>query len=248
MNMKSNRMGMLASKSMRALFASVLLAASAAAHSESFRELELSPDDALQVSLLEVEQALRSESGAPDYTHFALYNEAWDAPDSSGGNYIRPDRRRWSICRGCEFQVGVGGTYHSFEATGGVVIPMTVSWDRGRWEFGVFHFGEQTSDNNDENVERLVAKPYWGASLSRRFQFFERGPLRAIFGFGVSYRTEQDILSATHWNFSSQLGLRFQSPNFPAIFELSARHWSNGGVRTPNRGQDFTILTVRFDR
>ena len=64
----------------------------------------------------------------------------------------------------------------------------------------------------------------------------------------LSYRTEQDVLSATHWNFSSQLGLRFQSPQFPAIFELSARHWSNGGVRTPNRGQDFTILTVRFDR
>ena len=78
---------------------------------------------------------------------------------------------------------------------------------------------------------RLVARPYWGASLSRRFKLFERGPLRAIFGFGVSYRTETDVLSATHWNFSSQFGLRFQSSQFPAIFELSARHWSNGGVR-----------------
>ena len=142
----------------------------------------------------------------------------------------------------------MGGTYHSFEATGGEVLPVTMTWDRGRWEFGVFHFGEQTSADNDENVERLVARPYWGASLSRRFKLFERGPLRAIFGFGLSYRTETDVLSATHWNFSSQFGLRFQSPQFPAIIELSARHWSNGGVRTPNRGQDFTILTVRFDR
>jgi hypothetical protein len=141
----------------------------------------------------------------------------------------------------------VGGTYHSFEGTRGVVIPMTVSWDRNRWEFGLFRFGEQSSDNNDEGVERVVARPYWGASLSRRFAFYERGPLRAVFGFGVSYRTEQDILSATHWNFSSQLGLRFQAPAFPVIFELSARHWSNGGIRTPNRGQDFTILTMRFD-
>ena len=96
-------------------------------------------------------------------------------------------------------------------------------------------------------MDRVVARPYWGASLSRRFAFYQRGPLRAVFGFGVSYRTEQDILSATHWNFSSQLGLRFQAPEFPVIFELSARHWSNGGVRTPNRGQDFTILTMRFD-
>jgi hypothetical protein len=173
-------------------------------------------------------------------------------PSDSGGepdsNYRRPGADRYSICGGCEFHIGVGGTYHSFEGTGGVVIPMTVAWDRGRWEWGVFHFSEQTSDDNAQHVERLVARPYWGTSLSRRFQLFERGPVRAIFGFGISYRTETDILSATHWNFSSQFGLRFQSPDFPAVFELSARHWSNGGVKTPNRGQDFTILTVRFDR
>lgn len=234
-------------KLIRTLLAGVLLVVAAASHAQSLSELELSPLDPLQLSLQETDEALRSEGGAPDYAQFALYNEAWGAANSPSTPYMRPDRGS-SFCRGCEFNLGVGGTYHSFGATGGVVIPMTVSWDGGRWELGVFHFGEQTSDDNAENVERLVARPYWGASLSRRFQFFERGPLRAIFGFGVSYRTEQDILSATHWNFSSQLGLRFHSPNFPAIFELSARHWSNGGVRTPNRGQDFTILTVRFDR
>lgn len=233
---------------MRTLLAGALLAVSAASHAESFSELELSPQDMWQLTLEETEESLRSAEGMQAYKEFALYNGAWNSADSPTATYVRPDRQTWSLCRGCEFQLGVGGTYHSFEGTGGVVIPMTVSWDRSRWEFGMFHFGEQTSDDNDENVERRVARPYWGASLSRRFQFFERGPLRAIFGFGVSYRTEQDILSATHWNFSSQLGLRFQSPNFPAILELSARHWSNGGVRTPNRGQDFTILTVRFDR
>lgn len=230
------------------LLALVLLTASSAGRAESFSELELSPQDALQMSLRETEEALRVESGVPDYTQIALYHDAWGPANSPTASYVRPDRRSWSICRSCEFHLGVGGTYHSFDATGGVVIPLTVSWDRSRWEFGLFHFGEQSSNDNDEKVDRLVARPYWGASLSRRFQFFERGPLRAIFGFGVSYRTEQDFLSATHWNFSSQLGLRFQSPGFPAIFELSARHWSNGGVRTPNRGQDFTILTVRFDR
>jgi hypothetical protein len=161
--------------------------------------------------------------------------------------YVRPDRGQASFCDDCEFQVGLGGTYHSFEATGGEVLSGTMTWDRGRWEFGVFHFGEQTSAN-DENVERLVARPYWGTSLSRRFSLFERGPLRAFFGFGLAYRTETDVLSATHWNFSSQFGFRYAVSQFPAVFELSARHWSNGGVRTPNRGQDFTILTVRFDR
>ena len=171
-----------------------------------------------------------------------------DAVDSPTANYVRPERKSRSVCQSCEFQLGVGGTYHSFENTGGVVIPMTVTWDRSRWELGVFHFSEQTSQDNDDNVERVVAHPYWGASLSRRFALFERGPLRAVFGFGVSYRTELDVLSATHLNFSSQLGFRFQPLRFPASFELSTRHWSNGGVRTPNRGQDFTILMMRFDQ
>jgi hypothetical protein len=191
---------------------------------------------------------LQDEALAPEIPFRPLYAQSLEVSNHRGARYPDALSRAISVCEDCEVQLGVGGTYHSFGATGGTVIPLTVSWNRSRWEFGVFHFSEQTSSDNDENVERIVARPYWGASLSRRFQFFERGPLRAIFGFGLSYRTEQDILSATHWNFSSQFGLRFQSPQFPAIFELSARHWSNGGVRTPNRGQDFTILTVRFDR
>ena len=228
----------------RAWLAAVTMLVSASVNAESISEEEIAPRDVLVLSLEETGQALRSEEGTPD---FALFNEVWTSTELPGPNYVRPDRGRDTFCRSCEFHVGVGGTYHSFEGTGGVVIPMTVSWDRNRWEFGVFRFGEQSSDDNDAGVERVVARPYWGASLSRRFAFYERGPLRAVFGFGVSYRTEQDILSATHWNFSSQLGLRFHAPEFPVIFELSARHWSNGGVRTPNRGQDFTILTMRFD-
>jgi hypothetical protein len=207
-------------------------------------EIDATPVDPLEMSLLETEEALRAADGSLDLSALMHLDEV----SNMGGTnvpYVRPDRRRFSICAGCEFHVGLGATYHSFEGTGGEVVPVTMTWDRGRWEFGVFHFSEQTETY--ENVEYLVARPYWGASLSRRFQFYERGPLRAIFGFGLSYRTETDVLSATHWNFSSQLGLRFQSPQLPVIFELSARHWSNGGVRTPNRGQDFTILTMRFD-
>jgi len=28
--------------------------------------------------------------------------------------------------------------------------------------------------------------------------------------------------------------------------ELSVRHWSNGGIRLPNRGQDFMTLSYAF--
>jgi len=202
----------------------------------------------MEISPHLIDAALLDTELVPEIPGWQIFDQA---SEGSGYRAARsPDgpRRAFSPCAQCEFHVGVGGTYNRFGGTEGVVIPMTVSWDRNRWEFGVFHFSEQYSSDNPENVDELVARPYWGASLSRRFQLIERGPLRAIFGFGVSYRTETDVLSATHWNFSSQLGLRYQSSHFPAVIELSARHWSNGGVRHPNRGQDFTILTVRFDR
>lgn len=223
----------------------LLLMTSFASHAEYFTEMD--PAE-LEMSPHLIEEALLDDELAREIPRQPWYAQASELSNHRSPQYPDALSRAFSVCADCEVHVGVGGTYHSFEATGGVVIPMTISWDKSRWEFGVFHFSEQSSSDNAENVERLVARPYWGASLSRRFPFFERGPIRAIFGFGVSYRTEQDILSATHWNFSSQFGLRFQSPAFPAVIELSARHWSNGGVRTPNRGQDFTILTVRFDR
>jgi len=29
--------------------------------------------------------------------------------------------------------------------------------------------------------------------------------------------------------------------------ELTVRHWSNGGIRLPNHGQDFATLTLRLN-
>ena len=144
---------------MRVLFAGVLLTASVAGHTESISEAELLPPDAIELSLQETEQALGSEDGAPD---FALFNEAWDSADSPTASYVRPERKSRSICRSCEFHLGVGGTYHSFENTGGVVIPMTVSWDRSRWEFGIFHFGEQTSDRQRRQCGTRGGAPLLG--------------------------------------------------------------------------------------
>ena len=251
MNMKKNVI--------RTLLAGLLLCTSAASWAGTPTEITIELDPA-DVALIPQWPDADLSFEDPEFTDFpiplsdealsdeALSDGAWGAADRPAGRIARPVNELANVCGDCEIHLGVGGTYHSFEGTGGLVIPLTVSWDRSRWEVGLFHFSKQTSDDNALDTERLVARPYWGTSISRRFHLFERGPLRAIFGFGVSYRTETDILSATRFNFSSQFGLRFQSPSFPAIFELSARHWSNGGIKTPNRGQDFTILTVRFDR
>jgi Lipid A 3-O-deacylase (PagL) len=75
----------------------------------------------------------------------------------------------------------------------------------------------------------------------------ERGPVHAFFGFGLAAKNESDQLSVTRLDFASQLGLRFRMPGDRVVAELAVRHWSNGGIRLPNHGQDFATLTVRLN-
>jgi len=157
-------------------------------------------------------------------------------------------RRISDLCETCEVQLGIGGTYHAWQNTGGVVIPLTVTWDRSRYEFGLFRFAHDQISAERESLGHELAAPYWGASLSRRWKLIGYGPVNAYFGFGVSYKTEENVLSATPWNFAEQLAVRVSPESIPAVFEFSVRHWSNGGVKAPNRGQDFAMMTVRFER
>jgi hypothetical protein len=153
-----------------------------------------------------------------------------------------------SLCETCEVQIGLGGTYHYWGTTGSYVLPVTVTWSDNRYEFGVFRFtNHQFLLLPGTQYDRNAAGPYWGISLSRRFQLFERGPVRGFVGFGLAGRTASDTLSSTRWDFASQLGLRFRLPGNRAIADLTVRHWSNGGVRLPNHGQDFATLTVQLN-
>ena len=153
-----------------------------------------------------------------------------------------------SLCESCEVQVGLGGTYHYWGATGGVVLPVAVTWSENRYELGFVRVTtQQTLHESRLRNERLMAEPYWGVSLSRRWQLFERGPVKGFFGFGLAGKTRSDVLSATRWDFASQLGLRFRLPGNRAMAELTMRHWSNGGIRLPNHGQDFATLTIRLN-
>ena len=151
-------------------------------------------------------------------------------------------------CASCEVQIGVGGTYHYWATTGSLVVPVTLTWDEGRYEFGVFRFtSTQLIPAPGTHRQRVMASPYWGVSLSRRWQIFEHGPVKGFFGFGLAGRSESDELSSTHWDFASQLGLRFRLPGDRVIGEVTLRHWSNGGVQLPNHGQDFATLTFRLN-
>ena len=153
-----------------------------------------------------------------------------------------------SLCESCELQVGIGDTYHFWGTTGGVVLPVTLDWSDGRYEFGLFRIStRQILYDTHYRYGRLMADPYWGLSLSRRWRLFDRGPVRGFFGFGIAAKTESDQLSVTRLDFASQLGMRFPLPGGHTIGELTFRHWSNAGIRLPNHGQDFVTLTVRLN-
>lgn len=153
-----------------------------------------------------------------------------------------------SICASCEAQVGLGATYHFWGPTGGLVFAATMNWDESRYELGVFRVARaQVLRDGAYREGCLMADPYWGVSLSRRWQLFQRGPVKGFVGFGLALRTESDQLSATRWDFASQLGLRFRIPGQLAVAELTVRHWSNAGIRLPNHGQDLVTLTFRLN-
>jgi hypothetical protein len=150
-------------------------------------------------------------------------------------------------CHDCELRFGIGGTYHFWGRTGGTVIPVTLSFDHDRYELGLFRMASrQTVGESDPHASRLLAEPYWGVSASRRWRLVSRSRWRLLFGFGVSYKSESDPLNSTRWNFASQLAVRVRLWDSGSDLELSIRHWSNGGIRLPNRGQDFATLSYAF--
>jgi hypothetical protein len=153
-----------------------------------------------------------------------------------------------SLCESCEVQVGIGDTYHFWGTTGGVVLPVTLDWSDNRYELGLFRLStRQILYDTHYRYGRVMADPYWGMSLSRRWRLFDRGPVRGFFGFGIAAKTSSDQLSVTRLDFASQFGLRFPFPGNHVVGELTFRHWSNAGIRLPNHGQDFVTLTVRLN-
>jgi hypothetical protein len=149
-------------------------------------------------------------------------------------------------CQGCQLAVGVGGTYDYFDKTSGIVLPVMLDFRNGRWELGAFRFTTaQYLEPRDGSSSRRFSSPYWGASLSRRWGLWARPSVRVFVGLGASWKSARDELNSSQWNFAEQLGVRWRLSSAWAL-ELTLRHWSNAGIRLPNRGQDFATLTLVF--
>jgi len=152
-----------------------------------------------------------------------------------------------AICDDCEILLGIGGTYHFVGGTDGLVLPVTMLWDEGRYEAGVFRMAtKQSYFDRSTHARAISASPYWGASVSRRWTVVQRPAWRLFFGFGASYKTQEDELSASRWNFASSLGTHVKLPVRSMALDLSLRHWSNAGLKLPNRGQDFATLSITW--
>ena len=55
-----------------------------------------------------------------------------------------------------------------------------------------------------------------------------------------------DCIDTSYPGFAEQLALRWDRGSKVPSVELSIRHWSNAGIRLPNRGQDFAVLSLVF--
>jgi len=164
----------------------------------------------------------------------ALASPGW-AADPSG------------LCGYCQVSVGAGETYHFWARTGGIVVPVAFTWDRDRYELGVFRIAtRQELEFRGRAPDRGVARPHWGFSATRRWELAGPRPVRFFIGVGTAYKTETDELNSTHWNFAEQLGVRISLTRRGAGLELCLRHWSNAGLRLPNHGQDFFTLSYVF--
>ena len=200
-------------------------------------DVTYNPGETVGMLLLDAPRSVRSPL---HHLIGSVQREGWDHEISAGGEPTNAH----SICASCEAQVGLGATYHFWGPTGGLVFAATMTWDESRYELGVFRVARaQVLRDRAYREGHLMADPYWAVSLSRRWQLFQRGPVKGFLGFGVALKTESDQLSATRWDFASQLGLRFRIPGQLAVAELTVRHWSNAGIRLPNHGQDFLTLT-----
>jgi Lipid A 3-O-deacylase (PagL) len=156
---------------------------------------------------------------------------------------VAPVVRAADICSTCELQLGIGATYHFWQTTHSLVVPVIFNFDHDRWELGAFRFtGNQEFFDSTFQGHVRFATPYWGFSFTRRLELFKHPTWRIIVGLGGSYKTQEDTLSASHWNFSEQLGLRL-TPTPAYAVEVVGRHWSNAGLKLPNHGQDFFTLT-----
>jgi hypothetical protein len=140
--------------------------------------------------------------------------------------------------------IGVGMTFDFWHTTGGVVLPLTFSWDRNRYEIGAFRLASEQKLYEPAKPTEILAEPYWAVTATRRWSLVRRRSWRLFLGLGFAYKSKKDIISASRWDFAETIGARFALPGRRTSVEFSIRHWSNAGISLPNRGQNIAMVSI----
>jgi hypothetical protein len=109
-----------------------------------------------------------------------------------------------------------------------------------KWDFSVGFIGTQQLNNN------VYVKDYWYASITRvvHWGFRDAPKVLPYLGFGLSARESSqnvEYLLPQWWNFSLQYGF-----DYGEHWRVEGRHFSNAGIKEPNRGQNMILVGYRF--
>jgi hypothetical protein len=145
--------------------------------------------------------------------------------------------------------LGVGGgttvEYHFDGNTHSPVAALTWTWDRDRFELAAFRF-VKTVVQDGVGYRLTLANPNSIYEMSRRWTFIRSERSNIFAGLGGAYKSEIDHVNGSRLNFAEHLGWRLTRSEVGHGFELVVRHASNGGLKKPNRGEDFLTLAYVF--
>jgi hypothetical protein len=135
-----------------------------------------------------------------------------------------------------------GGVTYQFDGTRAAYLgAFTWTWSHDRFELGAIRFLDGQLDKSIS-----LGDPNWTFQISRRWTFIRKPVAKFFFGLGGAYKTQTDDLNGSHLNFAEQLGVRFTRSDGGPGFEVAVRHMSNGGLKKPNKGQDFVTVIYVF--
>lgn len=113
----------------------------------------------------------------------------------------------------------------------------TARTDNRKWELAVGYIAEQL-DACDFDCDKV--DPYGYASVTRIVFFPLAYDVNIVMGLGLMAATETNPLLSRATNLSVQAGLEIKR------IRIQFRHFSNGGTKTPNYGQNMLLIGVGF--
>ena len=133
---------------------------------------------------------------------------------------------RYCLASDTKLEAGPGILSQEFSDGFGVIL--TQIW-KSMYAASIGYFSEQKYEDIDVDENMFVM--IHGMLTYKRLQL----------GFGASYWENTNRALSHNLNFMEQISIRFYKN-----WDISYRHWSNGGRDSPNSGQDILSIGYTF--